>query len=195
VAISRLSKVFLVSAALVGLLAWLIIVELGVNAGRIHYGVQLRGDLKLGGMTRAEARDVLHERAEEMLYEPVVLGAEGIGPIRVYPRKPDPDDSNEKIRAVGWNPRYTDTLDALMDVGRKNAPFGALADRVGAYFGGVKVAWQGAPEAYRVGKVIDYIEREAGKQGLELDRPALRIKIRQALNEYPRQPFYRIPVE
>ena len=194
-AVSRLSKVFLVSAAFVGVLAWLIVVELGVNAGRIHYGVELRGDLQLGGLTRAEARDLLRDRAEAMLYEPVVLGAEGIGPIRVYPRRPKPDDSDERIRAVGWNPRYAETLDALMEVGRKDAPFGALADRVGAYFGGTKVSWQGAPQAYRVGKVIDYIEGKASKRGFDLDRPALRIKIRQALNDYPRRAFYRIPLQ
>ena len=193
-AVSRTSKVFLVSAAVVAVLVWLVIVELGVNAGRIHYGVELRGDLVLGGMTGSEARNLLKERAEDMLYEPVVLGAEGIGPIRVYPRRPL-GETEEKIRAVGWNPRYTQTLDALMGVGREDPPFGALGDRMDAYFGGVRVAWQGAPQAYRVGKVIDYIERRANSEGLDLDRPALRIKIRQALNEFPRRPFYRIPVE
>jgi hypothetical protein len=195
-AISRLSKSMLISAGVIAVLAWLLIVEFGVNAGKVHYGVELRGDLYVGGMTRPEARSVLRDRAEMMFYEPVVLGAEDIGPISVYPRRPPFDVDKDDVRAVDWNPRYTRTIDALMAVGRKNGPFEAISDRFDAYFGGVKVPMLGSPSAFKVtARVIDPIEELAEKEGLTLDRDALRVKLRQALNEWPRQPFYRIPVE
>jgi hypothetical protein len=194
--LNRLPKFMLISAGLLALLAWLLIVEFGVNAGKVHYGVELRGDLNVGGMTRSELRGVLKERAEEMFFEPVVLGAEGIGPINVYPRTPTFEIAKDEVRAVNWNPRYIETIDALMAVGRKNGPLAALSDRFDAYFGGVKVPWQGAPAAYKVTeRVIDPIEELGEKEGLTLDRDVLRVKLRQALNEWPRQPFYRIPFE
>ncbi len=196
VIVSRLSRFMLISAMLIVLVTWLAVVEVGVNAGKVHYGVELRGDLYVGGMTRPEVRTLLKERAEEMFYEPVVLGAEGIGPINVYPRRPPFDVDKEDVRAVDWNPRYTRTIDALMAVGRKNGPLDAVSDRFDAYFGGVKVPWQGAPVAFKVTeRVIDPIEELADKEGLTLDRDGLRVKLRQALNEWPRQPFYRIPFE
>lgn len=195
-AITRLSKTVLISAGVLALLSWLVIVELGVNAGKIHYGVALRKDFSMGGMTRSEAFGALKERADDMLYEPVVLGAEGIGPINVYPREPVDVDADKEVRAVGWNPRYTRTLDALMAVGRNDGPISSLSDRFVAYFGGVEVPWQGAPLVGKVTKlVIDPIEELAEKQGLTVDRGELRAKLRRALNEWPRRPFYRIPIE
>jgi hypothetical protein len=191
-----MSKILLVSTAVVVVLAWLLIVEFGINAGKVHYGVELRGDLDVGGMTRAEARALLKERAQEMFFEPVVLGAEDIGPINVYPRNPQFEIAKEDVRAVDWNPRYTKTIDALMAVGRKDGPISAVSDRFDAYFGGVKVPWQGAPAAFKVTeRVIDPIEKLAAEEGLTVDRDELRVKLRQALNEWPRQPFYRIPFE
>jgi hypothetical protein len=196
-AVSRLSKSMLISAGVIAVISWLLIVEFGVNAGRIHYGVNLQGDLKVGGMTRSEALTVLRERADDMFYEPVVLGGEGIGPINVYPRPPlnvDPD--KDEVRAVSWHPRYNKTVDALMDVGRKNGPVNSISDRFDAYFGGVEIRWQGAPLVGKVTKlVIDPIEELAAKQGLTLDRGKLRAKVHRALNEWPRKPFYRIPFE
>ena len=191
-AISRLSRTILISVGVVVVLGWLLIIEFGVNAGKIHYGVELKDDLSLGGMTRLEAQDLLRERAKEMFYVPVVLGAEGVGPINVYPRAPLGVD----VRAVDWDPRYSDTLDALMNVGRKNGPVEVMSDRFDAYFGGVKVPWQGAPASFKVtARVLDPIEKLGEEQGLVLDRDALRVKLRQALNDWPRQPFYRIPFE
>lgn len=195
-AVSRISKILFISAGILGVLAWLVIVELGINAGKVHYGVELRGDLEVGGMSRPQVRPLLKERAEEMFNEPVVLGAENIGPISVYPRPPSFETDKDDVRAVDWNPRYGLTIDALMAVGRRNGPVEAISDRFNAYFGGVKVPWQGAPSAFKVtARVIDPIEKLAEKEGLTVDRDELRVKLRQALNEWPRQPFYRIPFE
>ena len=177
---------------LVAILSFLVIVDLGINAGRIHYGVEVRGGLDVGGMTPSEADEVLAERAEEMLYEPIVLGGQGIS-YSFYPRKPE--IGAEDLRAAAWAPGRPATIDAALAVGRDHAPFGALADRVSAWFGGVKVGWKGHAQAYRVDRILDDIEKAGEKDGLLLDRTGLRLKIRRVLNTWPRQPFYRIPFE
>ena len=177
---------------LLALFAYLVIVDLGVNAGRIHYGVEIRGDLDVGGMTPSEADEVLAERAEEMLYEPIVLGGQGIS-YRFYPRKPE--FGGENLRAAAWAPGRPATIQAALDVGRDHAPFGALADRFSAWIGGVKIGWKGHAQAYRVDRILDDVEAAGEKEGLTLDRTALRLKIRRVLNTWPRRDFYRIPFE
>ena len=178
------------------MMAFLVIVDLGISAGKIHYGVEIRGGegdhLNIGGLTPTEADEVLAERAEEMLYEPVVLGGQGIS-YRFYPRKPEV--GGEDLRAAAWAPGRPATVDAALAVGRDGAPFGALADRWRAWIGGVKVNWQGHAQPWRVDKILDDVEAAGEKQGYVLDRTALRLKIRRVLNTWPRRPFYRIPFE
>ena len=193
--LSRGTKITLGSGLLVAVLTYLVIVDLGLSAGKIHYGVQIRGaqgdHLNVGGLTPAEADELLAERAEEMLYEPIVLGGPGIS-YRFYPRKPD---FGEDLRAAAWAPGRPATIEAALAVGREDAPFGALADRWKAWFGGVKVNWQGHAQPYRVDRILDDIEQAGDEEGLVLERTALRLKIRRVLNTWPRKPVYRIPFE
>ena len=186
--LSRLAKATLTVGAIVVLLGFVLIVDLGVNAGRIHYGVEIRGGLEVGGLTRAEANEVLLDRTEEMRYEPIVLGGKGIT-VRFYPNLREGADGF----AVGWQPRRGETIQAALDVGREDAPFGALVDRWRAWVTGVTVPLQGRPFAPKVTKLIDSIERKGEARGYELDRPRLRFKIRRVLNRWPRRSFYRIP--
>ena len=169
---------------------YLLIVEFGINAGRIHYGVELRGGIDVGGMTPAEANDLLKEEVEEMVADDIVLGGQGVH-VRFYPRRPE--GVSEDVLEAAWTPHRQDTIEAALAVGREDVPFGAFADRWRAWFGGVKVAWQGKARSPRVTEIIDKVERLGAQEGLTLDRVALRLKIRRALNTWPRQRFYRIP--
>lgn len=189
-AISRISRVVLVTIGVLVFLGYLLVVEVGVNAGRIHYGVTVRGGVNVGGMTAAEAYEALEEQAQAMLADDIVLGGQGVH-VRFYPRRPE-DVSEDRLQAA-WSPQRAETVEAAMAVGREDAPFGALFDRFRAWFGGVKVNWQGRARSPSVTQIIDKVERLGAREGLVLDRPALRLKIRRALNSWPRRPFYRIP--
>lgn len=172
------------------MLGFLLIVEIGISAGRIHYGVEVRGGLDIGGMTPAEADEVMTERTELMLSEPIVLEGPGVT-VRFYPQQPEGVTTD--VLVAGWAPGRPATIEAALAVGRKNAPFGALADRWRAWVGGVKIGWRGHPLPRRVKQIIDTVEELGEEQGLTLDRVALRLKIRRVLNTWPRRDAYRIP--
>ncbi|MDQ3955065.1 MAG: hypothetical protein M3285_05910 [Actinomycetota bacterium] len=188
--LSGKAKLVITAVMLGAILLYLVIVDLGVSAGRIHHGVEIRGGLEVGGMTRSEASDRLKNRVKLMLNDEIVLGGEGLS-VHFFPRRPP--GAPEDALAAGWRPRRKETIEAAFEVGRTDGPFAALADRVDAWFGGLKISWQGAPKALRVNEILCAVERRAQKRGLALDRTALRLKIRQLLNTWPRKPFYRIP--
>lgn len=189
--LSRLAKILLSAAVVVSVLAYLVIVDLGINAGRIHYGVEIEGGVDVGGMTAAEADDALETRADEMASAPITLAAEGIS-VRFYPRLP-PTVSEDEL-GVGWFANRPETIAAALGVGRDSGPLRAVLDRAKAWITGVKVTWKGRPTAFKVSRLLDVIERRAEQRGYELDRTRLRIKIRRVLNTWPRKDFYRIPL-
>lgn len=189
-AVNRSARIALVVGIVLALLGYLFVLEFGVNAGRIHYGVEIRGDLDVGGMTPAEADEVLKERAQLMLEDEIVLDGQGVS-VRFFPR--EPEFSTEDVLVAGWAPGRAATINAAMAVGREDGPITALVDRSRAWFGKVKVGWKGHARAFRVTKIIDEVERLGAKEDLSLDRAALRLKIRRVLNSWPRRPFYRIP--
>lgn len=184
------TRIVIVLGVLVVLAIYALVVELGVNAGRIHYGVQIRRDLDVGGMTPSEADEVLKERAQLMMEDDILLGGQGIS-VRFYPQQPE--YASDDVLVAGWAPQRGATIDAAMAVGRDGGPFSALAERWRAWWGGVKVKWQGRATSGRVTKIIDRVEELGAEKGLSLDRWKLRLKIRRALNSWPRQPYYRIP--
>jgi hypothetical protein len=161
--------------ATVGVLGFVVVVDLGVNAGRIHYGVSIN-EIDVGGFTQAEAADLLQERVDLLEFEPVLFTTQFLEFSFV------PAD-------VGWRPRIPETTTAAMDVGRDDVPFGALADRVRAWVAGYRVGWTGSPGAVKVGDMIDEWEQEAIGVGLTIDRGLLRARIRRAIVTWPRRTF------
>ncbi|MDQ3986626.1 MAG: hypothetical protein M3280_09035 [Actinomycetota bacterium] len=188
--LSGLAKSLLGVVALVSVLVYLVVVDLGVSAGRIHHGVEIREGLDLGGLTVAEAAARLEERQELMLSDEIVMGGEGII-VRFYPRVPI--GAPKGTLGAGWRPKRADTAQEAFDVGRRDAPIGALLDRIDAWLGGAEVTWQGSPKAIKVDRILEAVEEMAEPEGLTLDRPSMRLKIRRILNRWPRRPFYRIP--
>jgi hypothetical protein len=179
--VSRIAKLVLAMGVLVAVAAYLVIVDLGVNAGRIHYGVSVE-DVYVGGLTPPEAVARLTELGELLKTTTVQFSAPGASCPFI------PED-------LGWGPQPADTTKAAMDVGRAHAPFGALVDRLDSWLGGRRVGWAGAPNPVKVTRFIDDCEARASGAGLELDRGELRYKIRRAIVTWPRRLSFRLPLE
>jgi hypothetical protein len=162
------------------LAVFVLIVDLGVNAGRIHYGVSV-GTVDVGGLTEAEATEVLKRIGEKMKTTPVVFSRKGVA-LRLVPTR------------VGWGPQPSDSAQAAMAVGRSGGVLTALADRLRAWFGGARVGWAGSPDAKRVGKLLNRWQRRAQRAGLGILRAELRYKIRRVIQTWPRKASYRIPI-
>ena len=188
--LSARAKVLLGLLAVISVLVYLVIVDLGLSAGRIHHGVEIREGADVGGLTVSEAAAKLEEREDAMLADEIVMGGEGIT-VRFYPRIPVGAPAG--TLGAGWRPMRHVTAQEAFDVGRRNALFGALFDRLDAWFGGTEVSWQGSPKAIKVDRILEAVEEKAEPKGLTLDRTAMRLKIRRILNRWPRRPFYRIP--
>ncbi len=178
--LSRTAKAVVAVGLVLGLFVYLLLLDLGVNAGRIHYGVSV-GGFDLGGLTMTEAVEELAERGQELREAPVILTYEGFD-CRFTPAE------------LGWAPLQAETAELALDVGRAAAPFGALADRLRAWFGGVDLEWPDKPRRKAMRELIDECERQAEGLGLVLDRFKLRKRIRRAIVTWPRHPFV-IPIE
>lgn len=178
--LSAPTKALLAVVLVVGAIAYLLLVEFAVNAGRIHRGVDVHG-LDVGGLNHAEAQELLEERGDEMKDFPIIFTTEG------FDCRFTPED-------VGWGPQAFDTAAAAMEVGRAGGILKALRDRLRAWTEGVTVDWAGATDPARVGRELNRCERAAEGLGVEIDRPRLRYKIKRAVVAWPRE-AYNVPLE
>ena len=177
--LSARAKAALALVLVFGMAVWVVLLDLGINAGRVHYGVHVRG-VDVGGMTLEEAMEVLQERGEELRYEPVVFSAEGMNCSFI------PDD-------VGWGPKPKSTAENARDIGFRGGVLTSLRDRVKAWFTGVRVDWAGKPKFWKVTPLIDDCEKQANGLQLELDRYKLRRRMRRAIVTWPRR-IFEVPV-
>ena len=178
--VSSSTKTLLVTGAVVGSLVFLLIVEFGISAGRVHHGVTVAGH-NVGGLAFAELQNELADRAETLNAEPVCFVRDAIR-LCISPEE------------IGWRPEARATADSAYQVGRADAPWGALSERARAWVGGVNVQWEGGPNAAMVGRVLDRWEAIFDARDLELQRGIMRYRIRRAITTYPRQTF-RIPLQ
>jgi hypothetical protein len=165
---------------LVGVLTYLVIVELGISAGRVHHGVSVDG-VSVGGLSEVEARARLRERALELQAAPVMLTGHGL-------------DRPMWPAWVSWQARPARTVARAMRVGREGAPLGALWDRLRAWFVGVEVKWAAKPSAQEMKGLVGEIHREGRGLGVRVDRFELRRMLRAALTTWPRRPV-EIPLK
>lgn len=161
-------------------LAYLLVLDLGISAGRIHHGVSVE-DLDLGGLTKTEAAVRLQQRARQLENAPVELTGYGL-------------DRSLLPTEVGWRPRPGRTAATAMRVGREHAPFIAMWDRLRAWFGGVEIEWKGRPDPQLMSTYVKGVNRDALESGVRVDRVALRRAIRFAITTWPREPV-RIPLK
>lgn len=176
--LSPLAKTLIALGAVAGAFLYLLIVDLGVNAGRIHYGVSVSG-FDLGGMTSQEAVRALNRRRTLLRREEICF------------KGPSFNSCAQPAR-LGWSPDPSKTAEEALRVGREGATLRALADRARAWLGGVKVQWDTGPRASRVTRLVDDWEQELGN--VAVDRERLRFRIKRAILTYPRR-LFRIPVD
>ena len=173
------TKIVIALATLLGLTLFLVVVDFGVNAGKIHHGVSVR-DIDVGGLTKDEAAVLLEEEGEKLASSPVILTREGMS-------------CNFVPTELGWDPRPNDTAVAAYRVGRGIEWAAALGNRVKAWVAGATVDWSDELDTQAVSELIDYCERQADGLGYELRRYRLREKIREAIKTWPRSPV-TIPI-
>ncbi len=173
------ARAALALAALFGVVVYLVIVDYGISAGRIHHGVEVAG-FDVGGMTFAEAEEYLTRQGEKLEDTPILFVAHGF-------------DCRDVPRNLGWGPQPYDTAAAALDVGRGDV-LTSLSERVRAWFGGVRIGWAGKPDPRKVGRFLNYCEENAAAVGAELNRAKLRYRVRRAIETWPRREFFRIPL-
>lgn len=166
-------------ALLIGLLGYLFLIDLGVNAGRVHRGVSVQG-IDIGGQTFVEAQETLAARGEELKDTPVIFGAEGFD-CRFIPGR------------IGWGPQPHDTAESAMDIGRPIASVTSVAERIEAWFEGVEVEWADHADPESVNRLVDECDKNARALGLQLDRVRLRSEIDRAIVTWPRPAPYPVP--
>ncbi len=173
-------RALVVIAFVVAVVAYGLIVEFAVNAGRVHRGVSVQG-FDIGGLNPAEAEEALKERGDKMKLAPMIFTTEGFD-CRFTPQQ------------VGWGPQAFDTAAAAMDIGRKGSVVDVLGERWRAWTQGVTIRWAGRQDPVRVKRELDRCEELATALGVEIDRPRLRYKIKRAIVTWPRRAFV-IPLQ
>lgn len=177
--LSTMTKSVLGAGALVGLLGFFLIAELGLNAGLVHHGVTI-GGYEVSGLTLKELEEKLEERGA-LLRASEVCFARDLVELCV-----DPMD-------IGWRPEPGATALEAFEVGRADLLVGALRERITAWVDGVNVQWKGGPNAARVTQLLDRWETDLAAEGLDLKRGGMRYKIRRAIVTFPRRTL-KIPI-
>ena len=182
----------IVAIGLVALLAYLVVVDLGMYAGRVHRGVNVAG-FDVGGLTEIEAFEALRERQALLAETPVVFISPGFD-CRALPAVPEGLDDAD-VPDLGWSPQPVNTAADAMEIGRGGI-FSGLRERFDAWFGGVRIGWAGTVDPAKVDEFLDYCEKNAAVVNATVDRPKLRYRIRRAIVTYPRGPIdFKVPLE
>ena len=169
------AKIGLGIGVALAIFAYLIVVDVGLSAGKIHHGVSVSG-VDLGGLTEAEALDRLEKRSDESADAPILLLAPGHN-IAVQPSE------------LNWDGAPRLTAREALRVGRDDAPFGAVADRISAWLWGVKLTFIGRPERKTF---LQWVRKQAAVlecYGFVLDRYKLRRLVIDAARRGETGPF------
>lgn len=175
------TRVFLACGAFLSILVYLVIVDLGVHAGRIHRGVTVDG-VAVGGLTQAEAQRLLTDHGMRLRRTPIVFTTEGYD-CRLIPGR------------VGWRPNPALTARRAMAVGRSGRLATSIRDRLRSWFGGdLSVPWGGAPSDEVEGFVEECAERGAA-YGVQVDRDRLAREMERLMSTWPRDQLHELPLE
>jgi hypothetical protein len=178
--LSRRAKVTITLLTACGVLIYALVVEYGINAGKVHYGVDVAG-FAIGGKTLQDAVTALHRRRSLLRSGRLCFARHEL-------------ELCVPASRVGRLPDAAKVADAAYSVGRSRGPVGNILARIGAYTDGDSIHWRPKLRKHKVRRLLDRWERQLADAGLGLDRPRMRAKLRRALTAYPRRAF-RIPLE
>ena len=178
--VSPRAKLILAVGVVIGLALYLLIVDLGVNAGRVHHGVSVPG-LDLGGMTEAEAIPKLEEIGTTLRDAPIVFTTPGFD-CRLAPRQ------------LGWGPQPFDTFKLAMKVGRSGGALRSLEQRLRAWFGGTRIGWAGSLRASAVDRWLEDCETLAEGMQVDIDTERLRVELERLVEMWPREQVHDLPL-
>lgn len=176
----RKNAILVAILASLGLVAWLIVLDFGVNAGRIHRGVQV-GDVDIGGSSEVEAFRELNARAQLLLEKPNVFTAENV-------------QCSFYAEELGWGPQVASTVDRAYAIGREGGFLGNLWERFEGWSGEHHVGWAGRANARKVGTFIAQCDKQAEAFGVQIDRPRMRFLVKRAIVTFPEK-IFEIPLE
>jgi len=166
------------ASAFVAVVIYLVIVDFGVFAGRIHSGVTVNG-LDVGGMTIEEAERALVEKGKALRERAIAFTAEGF-------------DCRLKPAMLGWRPQPEATAELAMKVGRSGG-VRALYERIRAWIVGIDVGWAGMSNTKKMGRFINECSKNGASVGVAVDEPELRYRIRHAIVTESQQ-IFEIPI-
>ena len=163
--VNRSAKAIGAGLLLVGFFLYLVLVDLGVNAGRVHYGVTVDG-FEIGGRTFTEAVSLLAEHGESVRDERLEyrVGSFSCGFT--------PGD-------IGWGPQPHDTAEAAMGIGRPFSSVGSIGERIDAWLGGYEVDWADDADPTRAELVVERCRDKARAAGHPLNEEMLRALFRR----------------
>jgi hypothetical protein len=176
--ISSLAKVVLVAAVALGIVAYLAIVELGVNAGLVHRGVEV-GHIDVGGLSQAEATDEIARVGQEMRDTAIALSIDGVATSFLYPRD------------LGWKPGAARKAEEAMRIGREGGVLAAASERLSAWFGRHRIAWD-EPRPRPLRRGIRSVVRAARTAGVEVVWDDVRTTLINAIYDWPRRDSYEV---
>jgi hypothetical protein len=174
------ARLILLLVAALSVCAYLVIADIGVNAGLVHHGVRV-GHVDIGRMTDGEALDAVESAGEQMAETPIVFTADG---FQMYSWTP---------AELGWQPRATLMVERALKVGRRESVGRSVWERVRSYFGGLTVRWE-RPKGWRVERAIADVAGDGFLLGREVDTERMARMIRHAVRSWPRREFYEIPL-
>ena len=177
--ISFAAKLAFGAAVVVALVAYVSVVDLGVNAGRIHRGVSV-GTIDVGGLAQTDAADRLETVGREMRNEPITFEV-GTNVFEILPAD------------LGWWPYAEDMAQKAIYVGRRGGIAHAASRRWAAWFGGVELKWK-KPSPRRVAEEIEDLSQQLDGLGYDMDEEAMRRTLRHAIWDWPRRDAYQIPI-
>jgi hypothetical protein len=178
--LSLRARLVLAAVASLGICAYLVIADLGMNAGLIHSGVSV-GEVEVGRMTGGEAFEALQDAGTEMAAAPVVFTTDG---LPLYSWLPD---------ELGWRPQASLLVERALKVGRRHALSKSLSERWSGYFGGVTIKWE-RPKGWRVTRAVDDVSADAALINLDVDETRMARLLRHAVRSWPRKELYQIPL-
>ena len=140
--------------------AYLVVVDLGIHAGRVHRGVSVAGH-DVGTLTFPELVDELETHRDDLMEQPLTFTADGF----------EDEVSREEL---GWSPQPFETALEIFDVGRGEV-WTAAKDRLQGWLGEVEVEWAGGVGSSRVSRIL----ARWRQTGLDVDETAARELIRR----------------